>query len=398
MKKFVICTFLVFGLSFVWEGFHLATADLIQEAGMDTRRFSIYSTTRYQSWHLTDLSTNTETRLTQISIPWVIFYPVSNRTQILISQLNAISDWRLERVDNRVQADVPEIDLEGFGDMRFKLTHVLPNGLLVLLGVNFPTSDKSELDDRETLVSNALYEESLDFRAGRLGGGWGFDIGTAYARTLAGVTLGAGINYLYKGRYHKGSYTCGFDDPTGTLKYDPGDELNITGGFNLGSEMLQWRSDFIYTIHTKEKFGGHDCFKQGPDFIVDSGLIYTKHRLQLALSGQRVWRGKSKRPNDQDELELPFADLNNRFVFILSGTYRVGQRTTIGGSVENKRLSENENKRGAANVWALGLSTQFQVTRILRLTFGVKISDGELTNEKINLSGLGYYGALNTAF
>ena len=224
------------------------------------------------------------------------------------------------------------------------------------------------------------------------------DIGTAYARTLNGVTFGAGVNYLYKGNYRKGSYTCEFEDSDESLKYNPGNELNIAGGLNFGSETLQWRSDLIYTLHTKEKFGGHDCFKQWPDLLLGGGLTYAEDRLQLTISGRWGLHGKSKRPNNVGELELPFADLNNRFVLGLSGTYRVGGRTTIGGFVENKRLAENENKRGAANVWASGLSTRFQITRVLRLIFGVKVSDGELTNERVDLSGLGYYGALNTAF
>ena len=49
MKKFVLWTFLIFGLCLVWGSSHLATADIIQEAGVDTRRFSIYSITRFQS-------------------------------------------------------------------------------------------------------------------------------------------------------------------------------------------------------------------------------------------------------------------------------------------------------------------------------------------------------------
>ena len=171
MKKFVLWTFLIFGLCLVWGSSHLATADIIQEAGVDTRRFSIYSITRFQSWHLTDLSNNAETRVTQFSIPWVVFLPIADQTQILISQSNAMSDWRLEGVDNRTQADVPEISLEGFGDMRIKVSHILPSNLLLILGLNLPTGE-SELNDEETLVSNALYEEALDFRVGRLGGAW----------------------------------------------------------------------------------------------------------------------------------------------------------------------------------------------------------------------------------
>lgn len=395
--KLIHCTFLIVGLCLAWEISHQASADTLQEANMDTRRFSIYSTTRFQSWHLTSLSDNTETRLTQFSIPWLISFPVSNRTSILIWQFSAASDWRLESVNNQVQEDVPDLDLKGFGDTRIKLSHKLSSNFLIIVGLNLPTG-KNELDDEEALVSQALYDEALDFRVGRLGEGWGFNLATAYARTIAGITFGTGASYYHKGRYEKGSYTCGFANPNGTLTYNPGGELNLTGGFNLGSKNLQWRSDLIYTLHTKEKFSDYDCFKQGPDLRAEGGLTYTKHRIQLGISAQRLWRSKSKRPDDVGRLELPFAELNDRRVLGLSGTYRIGQRTTIHGFVENKNLSENKDKRGGANVWAYGLSTHFRLVRGLALTLGVKIADGELTSEEIKVAGLGYYGALNTEF
>ena len=73
---------------------------------------------------------------------------------------------------------------------------------MLIAGTSFPAG-KTGVDPKadEDEVLKHLFDDTLDFQTGRLGEGWAFDIGTAYARQLAGITFGIGANYLYKNMY-----------------------------------------------------------------------------------------------------------------------------------------------------------------------------------------------------
>ena len=383
----------------LFSGHFRVLADTVQSVATKDHSLAIYSVPRLQNWSITNQIDKTQTRLTQMSIPWTAQLWLSNRTGVMLTQSNAISEFNLDKLDDQGK---PELTLQGVGDVRLKIKHQLLDNLMLIAGTNFPTGKTGidpETDENEVLKH--LFDDTLDFQTGRLGEGWAFDIGTAYARQLAGITFGAGANYLYKNTYLRQL----LNDPTRKVNYNPGTDISFTSGFSVGS-ILQFRSDFTYIIHTRQTIHGtgvfdeeENYFEQGPDLLIDGGITYKRQRLQLDCLGQLLDREDSNRPNasKNDRLEIVDGDQNNRRTYALRVTYQTGGNSTISVTVEDKLL-DNQNRERVASILSYYLDSHFQLASPIGLTLGLKISNGRMNEGRTRLSGYGYYAALTTGF
>ena len=374
-------------------------ADTVQPIATKDRSFAIYSIPHLQNWSVTNQVDKTQTRLMQISIPWTAQLQLSNRTGMVLTQSNAISKFNLDKLDDQGKSG---LILQGMGDIRLKIRHQLFDNLMLIAGTNFPagkTGVDPEADEDEVLKH--LFDDTLDFQTGRLGEGWAFDIGTAYARQLAGITFGIGANYLYKNMYLRQL----LNDPTRKVNYNPGTDISFTSGFSAGS-VLQFRSDFTYIIHTRQTIHGtgvfdteKNYFEQGPDLLIDGGIAYKRQRLKLDLFGQLLDREASSRPDasKSNRLEIVDGNQNNRRIYALRITYQTGGRSTISATVEDKLL-EDQNQERVASILSYYLDSHFQLTSPIGLTLGLKISNGRMDEGQTRLSGYGCYAALTTGF
>ena len=374
-------------------------ADTVQPIATKDRSFAIYSIPHLQNWSVTNQVDKTQTRLMQISIPWTAQLQLSNRTGMVLTQSNAISKFNLDKLDDQGKSG---LILQGMGDIRLKIRHQLFDNLMLIAGTNFPagkTGVDPEADEDEVLKH--LFDDTLDFQTGRLGEGWAFDIGTAYARQLAGITFGIGANYLYKNMYLRQL----LNDPTRKVNYNPGTDISFTSGFSAGS-VLRFRSDFTYIIHTRQTIHGtgvfdteKNYFEQGPDLLIDGGIAYKRQRLKLDLFGQLLDREASSRPDasKSNRLEIVDGNQNNRRIYALRITYQTGGRSTISATVEDKLL-EDQNQERVASILSYYLDSHFQLASPIGLTLGLKISNGKMDEGQTRLSGYGCYAALTTGF
>ncbi|HIO47493.1 TPA: hypothetical protein EYN23_09115 [Candidatus Poribacteria bacterium] len=386
-------------ICFLLSGHLQVLADAVQPTATTDRAFLIYSIPHLQNWSITNKIDKTQTRLTQISIPWTAQLWLSNRTRMVLTQSSAISEFNLDKLEDQ---DKSELTLQGMGDIRLKIKHQLLDSLMVIAGTNFPTGKTGidpETDEEEVLKH--LFNDALDFQTGRLGEGWAFDIGTAYARQLAGITFGIGANYLYKNTYLRQL----LNDPRRKVNYNPGTDISFTSGFSAGS-VLQFHSDFTYIIHTRQTIRGtgvfdkeKNYFEQGPDLLVDGGITYKRQRLQLDIFGQLLDREDSSRPDvsKNNRLEIVDVNQNNRRRYVLRIMYQTGGSSTISATVEDKLL-EDQNQERVASILSYYLDSHFQLANPIGLTFGLKISNGKMNEGQTRLSGYGCYAALTTGF
>ena len=383
----------------LFTGHSPVLAETIQTIATKDRSFAVYSIPHLQSWSLTNQIDKTQTSLMQISVPWTAQLWLSNRTGVMLTQSTAISEFSLDELDDQAK---PELTLQGMGDIRLKIKHQLLDNLMLIAGTNFPTG-KTSLDSEanEDEVLKHLFDDTLDFQTGRLGEGWAFDIGTAYAHQLAGITFGIGANYLYKSTYLRQL----LNDPTRKVNYNPGTDISFTSGFSVGS-VLQFHSDLTYILHTGQTIHGtgvfdkeKNYFEQGPDLLIDSGITYKRQRLQLDLLGQILNREASNRPDasKNNRLEIVDESQNNRRIYALRITYQTGGRSTISTTVEDKLLKD-QNQERVASIQSYYLDSHFQLSSPIGLTLGLKISNGKMDEEQARLSGYGGYVDLTTGF
>ena len=365
----------------------LVEADSFDQPSLITRRMSISSQPKFQNWQLTDQEQ--QKTITQLILPLNVDFSLSSRTRIQITQSHVRSDLQSKSVGN--QPDIERIELLGFGDVKAKLFHVFSDRFLLVGGLSLPTG-KKEINREENMVSAALFDQSLDFEVGRLGEGWGFNLGTGYVHSFSNATVSLGANYLYRDSYLKKYLDFMIENPV----YDPGQEYSMAVGIDVGKDTIQWRSDAVYTYHTPETLDQKNYFRQGSNLLLDSGLAYIKHRFQIELFGQYLRYWDSKRPDSEGDLDILIYDLNNRWVYGISARYRVGQKTTVFGSISDKQIRTHSDKKFSA-IRAYALNLFYRLTPYLAFTSGVKISSGDMT-QQVELSGLSLYAALTTGF
>ena len=107
----------------------LTEAQQLNKPSLITRRMNISSTPHFQSWQLTDRSKQTQTLMTQFAVPWNLNLALSSRAQVQLTKYHVRSDFQIGSVGD--QADIERIDLQGFGDVRAKLSHAVSDSFLI---------------------------------------------------------------------------------------------------------------------------------------------------------------------------------------------------------------------------------------------------------------------------
>ena len=386
-RKFFFLYYLILVALLVSLFPRLIEAESFSQPSLITRRISISSQPRFQNWQLTDQ--NQQTTITQFVLPLHVNFSLSSRTQVQVTQSHVRSDFQSQSVGD--QPETERMELLGFGDVKAKLSHAASDRFLLMAGLSLPTG-KRELNREENMVSAALFNQSLDFAVGRLGEGWGFNLGTGYVHSFSSATVSLGVNYLYRDSYLKKHLDFIVENPV----YDPGQEYSLAAGFDMGKDTIQWRSDAVYTYHTSETLDKKNYFRQGPDLLLDFGLAYQKHRFQFELFGQYFRHWGSKRPDANGDFDILVYDLNNRLLYGASARYRVGQKTTIFGAMSDRQIRSNGNQK-LATIRTYALNLFYRFTSQLAFTSGVKISSGKMT-QQVGLSGLSLYTAFTTGF
>ena len=111
------------------SGYLRVLADTVQPIATKDRSFAIYSIPHLQNWSVTNQVDRTQTRLMQISIPWTAQLQLSNRTGMVLTQSNAISEFNLDKLDDQGKSG---LTLQGMGDMRLKIKHQLFDSLMLI--------------------------------------------------------------------------------------------------------------------------------------------------------------------------------------------------------------------------------------------------------------------------
>ena len=222
----------------------------------------------YRSWEKD--TGGTKQTVSQLSSPTVIKLPLSSNLALDVS-------------GSYILSTIGDSKLTGLADVRARAVAMLFRDTIMLsAGVNVPNG-KSDLDAGETAVSAILSNKSLGFKYNKLGEGLDFNVGGGLAQAFGPVTFGIGAGYIIKGEYSFAK----------EKKYKPGDQLNVTGGFDLNFNPLILRTDVTYANYKSDKTDGIEVFKEGKRLSAEESIIVSTEKLGLILSGRYVNHGKS---------------------------------------------------------------------------------------------------------
>ncbi len=249
----------------------------------------------YQTWE-----SEVGEEITEWTAPLVVVLPLNSR--ISVDVLSGPARAEHFPTDNR---------LEGFTDTRIRTSVLLAQETLLLTaGVNLPTGN-SDLEAHQTDVAAALSLNALDFRTPTFGLGLGFNVGGVIAREIGDwMVIGAGASFQYNGDFHP------LQDSS--LVYDPGNEVDLTFGVDLGGERFSLTGDVTYTLYGPDRVNGAEVFRSGNKLLIQlllaqqwsrgSSRFYLRYRSkgknQRRVGGQALKDERLNSNGDQFELEI----------------------------------------------------------------------------------------------
>jgi len=320
----------------------------------------------YQIWALDNLNDP----IAETTIPIEIIYSIRDNITVQFNHSPAMSNFGA-------------VNLSGLSDTWIRGSYAFwDNRALVAIGLGLPTG-KTELTVSEMSLTSMLSMNVFKFRMPVFGQGLTVSSGFMYAYPInEKVTVGAGINYVYRGKYQ---YSNLVNDT-----YDPGDQF----GSNIGMDYLilpNLRSniDLIVNYYSADRLAGTKMFVSGVKFIVKADVQYQASFGYLWLRAYRgskakneTWNGQALVPEDKNyNITQRELEIGARFPIL--------RTLSILTSVEIRSYIENQLKQGWADLYGAGAGYELQMSNKLGIAMGFKffIGDGEFKDTIPTFSG-----------
>ncbi len=332
----------------------LAEGALAQEdAYIINQQGSITIMPYYQRWSVRD-----NFDFSEFSTSVSLYVPAGREWSLLLRGLPA-----------SVNGDVTR--LSAFTDTQLGLSYHVENPDIVFtLGVNLPTG-KKELTQDEFGTSIILSNSVFNLQVPNFGQGLNISPGLVYATPLSDdLVLGLGISYQYKGSYKT---LANYDD------YNPGDEVVVTGGFDVRlEEATNLSADIVVTTYGTDKLGSDDVLSPSTKIAVNAQLLKGLGSDMLTLFGQFLLKGTSKFTvgnlmiDEVDKIEPNRFDLQGRYAA------RLSERFIMALIVEGRLYESTEVNFAGKNMFGVGFDSDILLSKSLTLPVKMKYQTGAL--------------------
>lgn len=362
-------TFLVFCLKAA-----LLSSTLLQAQGRDALfrlNSDFVSGAYFQSWSKSD------DRVSQFSIPINYILPITSRLNFDITSGLAYAE-RTTAING----------LDGLIDTRVRASYLtLSDNLLLTAYLTFPTGI-SRLKGDQNEVASALSDDALNFRTPNYGQGYRLNLGGAYAKKVSRyLILGGGAAFLLKKAFKPFAGN--------ELEYQPGNEMVLTLGIDIGGKTLKLATDASYISYQADKSAGQDIFKSGNKLYINSRLLYNAQPFALTLYLQNRSKGK----NEKGIGLLAEEALNSNGNQIDVGgivSFLLGRSTTIKPLFGVKIYSKNEYLDRGALLYSVGSGLEHRFSRRISFDGILRFSKGELKslNSSTGVTGIEIGGGI----
>jgi len=334
----------------------------------------LWSSVEYRSWER-DAGDTTQT-ISQFSMP-------------VILKLSLTRNLAFDMIGSTALSSTDDSNLSGIRDVKARAVAMLADDTIMLTaGMNLP-SGKSQLDLEETVVSLLLSDKAMGFRYNRLGEGLDISLGAGTARPFGPVVLGAGVGYLLKGEYE---YL-----EAKNSKYNPGDQVNVTGGMDLLFEPLLLRTDLTYTTYQSDTIDNSRVFKEAAKLSIQENVVLLIERLAVMLSARYIIRGESDilRAGASGRTEKIHGD---RIDVDGSLDLRIAKPIDLKLLAESVFIGENAAGQNDAAMFGFGAGVTLKFMQASSLDIMGKYHTGKSNNEEVTLTGFSTTATLRLIF
>ncbi len=341
-----------------------------------------------------------ELDVSQVTLPILVRVPVGAEKMHFSLYTSGIS--------SDVKGD-EEISMSGASDTRLRLSWLMPNDRILLSGgFSLPTGP-TDLDRDEVLVSRAISNQVLGFRANRYGEGFDLFAGLAAARPVNNNwSIGGGFG----GRL-KGSFDFAPEASNGLGEVEPGSEVFLSGGVSYHSRgdnrTTAFNTDLSYRTYGKDKVESKEVFEEGDeiDLVINGAIDGERWKeaflLRLVSKGEHTLLGTASPITAETSLQkLVLANVTGDHYKVQGMvTYRLTTRLDLTGRLTYSHFSEVEVKRedgkkavatrGDAGIVEPGLSAIRRFGDRFSLVTGFSLLSGSADGGKFDLSGYDIY-------
>jgi len=272
--------------------------------------------------------------------------------------------------------------LSGVTDTQLSFFYSTAN-FIFNLGLNFP-SGKRALTYPEFLTTALLSLNHYNFQTPSYGQGFNAAPGFTWAWPVSEkLALGLGATYQYKGR---------FKPLTLIDKYDPGDEILLTGGLDWKmGETAKFSVDVISTFYRKDKIDTAVVFAAGQRFVTHAQFRQNFGYDELWLFARYLSRGKNSLAVGgallpEDKKSAPDQFEVNAYYF-----HRFNRGFASGLLVEGRYFTKPPAitllSSAGINMFGVGVMPEFSLTRGFRIPLRVKYLFGNVPGGQ-KISGL----------
>lgn len=310
----------------------------------------------YQSY-----ADSTEQELTQLSFPVALFVPVGQRLGVsfLASQATAEGDG-VETVSGISDAKLGLSFYQRLGEASAVLS----------VGINIPVGER-EFSAEEFQTAVLLSQHFYAFRVPGFGQGRNVEPGLTVAYPLSeSFVVGAAVAYHIRGPF----------EPLADMEdeYDPGDEILLTGGFDLRlGTNTSFSTDATYTIYDSDTIGEEVAYTAGDKVTVTGQILSLFGFNELRLLARYRSQAKSEIPaaTGGDVQELTTIPNQIR----LRGTYRqrLGAALTV-GLLAQLRMFEESDIFESMSLIDVGLLPEINLTENVGLRTRFVYTTGEI--------------------
>ncbi|GEM_PF-1798354 len=263
---------------------------------------------------------------------------------------------------------------------------------LLHFGLNLPTG-KNVLNAEEVIVNNLLSETVLSFPLKRYGRGLEADWGAAYAFTVnENLKAGLGAGFLFKGEY-------AFLEAS-PLRFDPGDEVSLTGGFDFRKNNFVARGNVLVKLFQKDRLNSQDAFKEGTQIEAEGLITFPAQKFNVALAFKNVIKADNETYASGGQIISAARDdfSGNIFWSTAQATYNFSERFSFASSFGLSVFGKSQLQLGEAQLYSLGGGFQFKSSEHLMLNAAFSYSTGDAKNLQggtVDLQGFLFVGGLS---
>jgi len=323
----------------------------------------------FQSW-----SSEGADKITEWVLPVLVQYAATRQLHFTLFNQPTLASREL---------GAARFDLRGLTDTKLGASYIFGEEKFIFnLGLNLP-SGRHELEANELPVAQLISIHALGLRTNYFGGGFDVNAGLAAAYPTGDWVFGGGVGLLLKGK---------FKPLKGSGDYNPGEELNVTVGFDrrLG-ENAKLMADAIYTLYATDSFQGTDFFKSGQRLVLEARSYFRMRSWDITLVARDRIKAKNQilQPDPASGvLKLREEAQNshgNELDLLALGSHPISPKTRLNGLLQTKLYGNNQAGTAGALVFSVGAGAEIALSRILSLDLGAKLSTGSMKGQKENV-------------